>query len=59
MRLELIVDSGNAAIVDAPDFEFARILRQAADKIEQGQQQFPIMDYNGNRVGECNTDYTM
>ena len=59
MRLELIVDSGNAAIVDAPDMEFARILRLAAEKIERGQQQFPIMDGNGNKVGECSTDYTM
>lgn len=57
MRLELIVDSNNAGIVDAPEWAFTEILKKAAIKIAKGEQQFMILDVNGNKVGECNVDY--
>ena len=42
----------NAAFCDIPEVEAARILKEAAEKIEAGQQEFSLMDFNGNVVGK-------
>ena len=52
LRLEMNVD--NAAFHEGGDsmqVEVARILRNLADKVEQGGNRFPLMDINGNVVG--------
>lgn len=47
-----IGELGNAAFEDAgPAFEVARIFREAADRIENGDLDFVLRDVNGNRVG--------
>lgn len=46
--LEIVTD--NAAFEDK-DQEIARILRNAADRIEAGQSSGKLMDANGNSVG--------
>ena len=56
MRFTLEIDVGNDAFYDAdgkpnPDPELARILRNAAAKVEQGFVQSPLVDINGNTVG--------
>ncbi len=33
-------------------FEIQRILKEIADKVENGQRSGILLDYNGNRVGE-------
>lgn len=51
----LKIKTGNAAFQDAGDdgkAEVARILREIADKLENGQEGGACMDGNGNRVGE-------
>ena len=46
------IDTGNAVFEgDNKEFELARILRQIADKLEQGRQVKRIFDINGNAVG--------
>lgn len=51
------VETGNAAFEDAGELnELARILRGAADRIEGGDMDFPLSDYNGNRVGEVSEE---
>lgn len=43
----------NAAFTDAPGVELARILRQAADRIDEGQRSGGFfVDANGNAVGK-------
>lgn len=46
-----ITELENAAFDTFPQAELARILREAADKIENGHQEFTLRDLNGNRVG--------
>jgi hypothetical protein len=47
------IETGNAAFEDDnKEYEIARILREAADKIEGGQTTGNLYDINGNRVGE-------
>jgi hypothetical protein len=46
-----IVHTENAAFEDNRGYEIARILRDAADKIETGTSEGALFDYNGNRVG--------
>jgi len=45
------LETGNAAFEDVPGAEVARILRAAANKLEDGETEFGLRDYNGNRVG--------
>jgi hypothetical protein len=57
----LTIKTDNAAFSDeegGPGYEIARLLRKAADQVEQGETGRPIFDINGNRVGEfaLNTD---
>ena len=52
-RLALTLRSGNAAFFGANrKGEVARILRELADKIEDGRTEGKLMDINGNSVGE-------
>lgn len=54
MKLKIVIDMGNAAFSDAPEWEVARILRDYADRIEGGRDMNAfMMDVNGNRVGEA------
>lgn len=55
------IKTGNAAFADPHTGEYsewhenygvARILREIADKIENGKREGKVMDYNGNSVGE-------
>ena len=41
----------NAAFEDCPEAEIARILRNIADRVDQGSDEGVAMDANGNRVG--------
>lgn len=44
--------TGNAAFEEPDDvYEIARILRDIADKIENGRTEGSCIDYNGNGVG--------
>ena len=56
MKLTLHFDMDNAAFEDMPGQEAARILRDAARKIEGTEPtdrgRFPLTDSNGNKVGE-------
>lgn len=52
----LTINTGNAAFDDGNrEAEVARILREAADKIEAGYEDFTLRDYNGNKVGTVTT----
>lgn len=53
-RLE--IKTTNAAFEEDPGPELARLLREAADKVENGTVTGILHDYNGNRVGEYGTD---
>ena len=58
---KLTIKTGNAAFCDPytgeesgwdENYEVARILREVADKIENGKREGKTIDYNGNSVGE-------
>ena len=53
-RLEVHVCGDGAAFEDAPA-EFARILRDVADRLEghADTESFPVRDINGNSCGRC------
>lgn len=52
MKVKIEIKCDNAAFEDAPEHEVARILREAAQRIEGGGLScFPLFDYNGNKVG--------
>ena len=46
-----ITDMGNAAFADRPECEVASILRDVANRIEQGTTHGVCRDSNGNTVG--------
>jgi hypothetical protein len=48
--LNLNID--NAAFGEDRSLEIARILREAADKLEAGSTGSQLRDFNGNRVGQ-------
>lgn len=50
-RITVTLRTGNAAFDDHPATEVARILRHAADLIEQGREGEHLRDRNGNTVG--------
>ena len=55
MKLTLEIKMDNAAFDnDAPGIEAARILREAAERLEEfgSDDFFFLMDINGNKVGE-------
>lgn len=58
---KLSIKTGNAAFCDPTtgeesswdeNHEVARILREIADKIDDGRREGKAIDYNGNSVGE-------
>lgn len=58
---KLSIETGNAAFADPytgeesswdENHEVARILREIADKIDDGRREGKAIDYNGNSVGE-------
>ena len=52
--LTIEIETGNEAFADGNEAaELARILREAARKIDNGHTEFKLHDYNGNRVGYC------
>lgn len=56
MKLEVTMDMGNAAFEDQPASEAARILRDLADRLEDGGEVGAVLrlcDYNGNQVGQA------
>ena len=53
MDAKITVNMDNAAFEDGAATELARILRKLAKRIEsEGCEYAPIMDENGNKVGE-------
>lgn len=53
-----IADLDNAAFEDqGPAFEVARIFRDAAQRIENGDLEFALRDINGNRVGNVSAQF--
>lgn len=54
-KVKLIMDTRNAAFMEGDArAEIARILREAAENIEQGgDDYFVLFDTNGNSVGSC------
>lgn len=56
MKFTLTIESDNAVFDDELESEVARILKKTAALVLQGFQSHPIMDENGNRVGEWEFD---
>jgi len=57
MKLKLEIVADNATFDEAPGFELGRILREAADKVEEWRDGvepvgFALRDVNGNTVGQ-------
>lgn len=54
-RITITIETGNAAFEDEPASEVARILRAAADRVEETGEVphcgLPLFDVNGNRCG--------
>lgn len=53
MKFTVKIDCDNAAFGFQEGVEVARILRDLADSVEDGGNWFPLLDVNGNRVGEA------
>ena len=52
--LTIEIETGNEAFADGNEAaELARILREAARKIQRGHTEFKLRDSNGNHVGYC------
>lgn len=55
MKLKIEIDGDNAAFGDSPDqrsSEVVYLLRDIADRIESGEENFKVRDSNGNVVGK-------
>lgn len=52
VRFNLTIASGNAALVDDPPEEVARILRDVVGRVLAGHTSGVLMDINGNGVGD-------
>ena len=50
---KLKFSTDNAAFADNGVHEVANILKEVAEKIEQGYTAFTVSDSNGNKVGKC------
>lgn len=50
-RFMLRIDTGGAAFEAEPATELARLLREAAERVEAGDAEGRIRDANGNTVG--------
>ncbi|UTC28625.1 hypothetical protein MARCHEWKA_01120 [Brevundimonas phage vB_BpoS-Marchewka] len=54
---KLEIDTGNAAFDEGDKpYEIARILRDLAQKIENGADEGSVRDLNGNKVGHYNVN---
>ena len=51
--LTIKITPDNAAFEDIPELECARLLEKAADRLRRGDDDFPLVDLNGNIVGHC------
>lgn len=51
MKCTITIRADNAAFCPRPHDEIARILRECAKSIEDGQNQRRLLDSNGNAVG--------
>lgn len=49
--ITLEINTDTSAFTEDPSFEIASILRNAADLVEDGREDFKLRDYNGNTVG--------
>lgn len=49
--LKIEIETGNAAFEDDRNMELARILRQIAERLENGEDAGRVLDINGNKVG--------
>ena len=59
MKATIQIQMDNAAFTDAPASELARILRELAERIENdGQDECPLRDFNGNKVGQFKIETT-
>ena len=55
MKATITINMDNAAFDGRPATELSRILRKLAKRIEEeGPDYVPMMDENGNKVGEFN-----
>lgn len=50
-RITVTIETGTYAFRRKPNAEVARILRGAADQLEQGHENRPLRDHKGNVVG--------
>lgn len=53
-KFTLKIDTQNAAFDDDAELEVARLLRSIANRLEAGNYDGRIKDYNGNDVGSFN-----
>ena len=53
-KFTLKIDTQNAALDDDAELEVARLLRSIANRLEAGNYDGRIKDYNGNDVGSFN-----
>ena len=49
--LKIEIETGNAAFEDDRNMELERILRQIAERLENGEDAGRVLDINGNKVG--------
>lgn len=58
--VRLTLDTGNAAFDNDGDgnweFEVARIMQHASERLQNGERDFTLRDSNGNKVGSVITD---
>ena len=55
-KIKIEIETGNAAFKDDPN-ETSRILRELADKLEEGKKPTWLIDANGNTVGAVIREY--
>lgn len=51
MDFQININCDNDAFRYTPEAEVARILRDVAQRVEQGETVMPLRDHNGNTVG--------
>ena len=56
MTFTLKIECDNAAFADEPASEIAAILRKAAARVANGEDDFPLHDFNGNTVGRAKVE---
>lgn len=56
MSFKLTIKTDNDAFSEDAGAEVARILREIAEKVENGSTGSGVLDYNGNRVGQFTLD---